>query len=67
MRYFGNLQMSSMIVESTGGTIVATSFDRAMDQDQVLLRGTRRIDIINHLGIPDGTAGYAPVAMLVGN
>lgn len=64
MLAFGDLRQSSVIVEQRSGTIVATSFDRAMDQDQVLVRGTRREDIINH-SVGDA-ATYGSVAMLVG-
>lgn len=64
MLYFGDLRQSSLIVEQRAGTIVATSFDRYFDEDQVLVRGTRREDIINH---DVGDAGtYGPIAMLVG-
>ncbi len=65
MLYFGDLRLSSVIVEHRAGTIVATSYDRYMDQDQVVLRGTRREDITNH-SVGDA-ATYAPVAMLVGD
>ena len=70
MLYFGNLKMSSVLIEQRVGTIVAASFDRYLDSDQVLIRGTRREDIINHLGsgTSDTSAAttYPPVAMLTG-
>jgi HK97 family phage major capsid protein len=64
MLVFGNLAMSSVIVERQQQTIIAISHDRAMDQDQVLIRGVQRCDIINH-SVGD-TATRGAVAMLVG-
>jgi hypothetical protein len=64
MLFFGNLAMSSVIVERQQQTIIAISHDRAMDQDQVLVRGVQRCDIINHTVGDASTRG--PVAMLVG-
>ena len=69
MIFFGNLKQSSLIVEHRVGTIVATSFERAVDADQVLVRGTRRLDIVNHLGTGadlTATGNFAPMAMLTG-
>ena len=63
MLYFGNLAMSSVIAERRKVT-VATSTHRAMDADQVLVRGTQRVDLINHTVGDASTRG--PVAMLVG-
>jgi HK97 family phage major capsid protein len=64
MIFFGNLEMSSLIVEQQSGTIIATSYERSLDTDQVLVRATRREDIINH-SVGD-SASYGPIAMLVG-
>jgi HK97 family phage major capsid protein len=63
MLYFGNLGMSSMVVERRA-TIVALSRQRALENDQVLVRGTRRSDIINHSTGSSAAAG--PVAVLLG-
>lgn len=65
MIYFGDLSKSSVIAEQRGGTVVAMSRERAFDTDQVLLRGTRREDLISHSVGDQATLG--PVAMLVGN
>lgn len=65
MLYFGNLQMSSLITEHRTGTILATSAERAMDRDQILVRGTQREDIINH-SVGDATT-LGPIAALIGN
>lgn len=65
MMYFGDLSKSSVIAEHRTGTVVSISRKRASDQDQVLLRGTRREDIINH-SVGDATT-LGPIAMLVGN
>lgn len=64
MIYFGDLEMSSMVVERRSGIAVAVSFDRSMDVDQVLIRGTKREDIVNH-SIGDAST-LGPIAMLVG-
>jgi HK97 family phage major capsid protein len=64
MLYFGNLAMSSVIVERQQQTVIAISRDRALDADQVLVRGVRREDIINHDVGDANTRG--PIAMLVG-
>jgi HK97 family phage major capsid protein len=64
MLFFGNLAMSSVIVERQQQTIIAISRERATDQDQVLVRGVQRCDIINHT--VDDTNTRGPVAMLVG-
>jgi HK97 family phage major capsid protein len=73
MLYFGDLSKSSTLVERQAQTVLAISRDRALDADQVLVRGVERIDIINHLGTPNanlssGTtnADLAPVAVLTG-
>jgi HK97 family phage major capsid protein len=64
MLYFGDLRLSSVLVEREPHTIFAMSQHRYLDLDQTLLRGTSRIDIVNH---QTGTATVkAPVAMLVG-
>jgi HK97 family phage major capsid protein len=64
MLMFGNLAMSSVIVERQQQMVIALSLDRALDADQFLMRGVRRLDIVNH------TVGDAnirgPMAMLVG-
>jgi HK97 family phage major capsid protein len=63
MLFFGDLSMSSMIVESRK-MVDAISLQRALDTDQFLIRGTQRIDILNH---DVGTASVkGPIAMLVG-
>lgn len=67
MLFFGNLAMSSVLVErrkQQQQTILAVSHDRAMDADQVLVRAIQRCDIINHT-IGDANT-RAPIAMLVG-
>jgi HK97 family phage major capsid protein len=64
MLFFGNLAMSSVIVERQQQTVIAISRDRALDADQVLIRGVRREDIINHSVGDANTRG--PIAMLVG-
>jgi HK97 family phage major capsid protein len=64
MMFFGNLSMSSVLVERAQQTIVAISHDRALDTDQVLVRGVQRLDIVNHSVGDASTRG--PVAMLVG-
>lgn len=64
MLFFGNLAMSSVIVERQQQTVIAISRDRALDTDQVLVRGVRREDIVNH-SVGDANA-RGPVAMLVG-
>jgi hypothetical protein len=63
MLYFGDLSMSSLIVERRQ-TIVAISRQRALENDQILVRGTRRSDIINHSVGDAATRG--PVAALLG-
>jgi HK97 family phage major capsid protein len=65
MMYFGDLSKSSVIAEHRTGTVVSMSRERAFDLDQVLLRGTRREDIIN-LSVGDITT-LGPIAMLVGS
>jgi HK97 family phage major capsid protein len=64
MLFFGNLAMSSVIVERQQQTVIAISSDRALDTDQVLIRGVRREDIVNHDVGDANTRG--PIAMLVG-
>jgi HK97 family phage major capsid protein len=64
MIYFGNLAMSSLLVERQAKTIIAVSRDRALDTDQVMIRGTQRCDIVNHSVGDSATRG--PVAVLVG-
>jgi HK97 family phage major capsid protein len=63
MLYFGNLAMSSMIVERRQ-MIVAISRQHNLDTDQYLVRGTERMDIINHS--TGDAVNRGPVAMLVG-
>ena len=65
MLYFGDLRKSSVIVDHPSGTVIALSEERAWDQNQILLRGTRREDIVNH-SVGDANT-FGPVAMLVGN
>ncbi|MGY3443702.1 phage major capsid protein [Bradyrhizobium sp. USDA 4473] len=64
MMFFGDLTKSSVLVERQAQTILAISRDRAMDSDQVLVRGVQRCDIVNHDVGDASTLG--PVAMLVG-
>jgi HK97 family phage major capsid protein len=73
MLFFGDLSKTSTLVERQSQTVLAITHDRALDADQVLIRGTERIDVINHMGTPaanlsSGSTGadLAPVAMLVG-
>ncbi len=63
MLFFGNLAMSSLIVERRQ-MVVAISQQHALDTDQYLVRGTERMDIINH-SVGD-SVNRGPVAMLVG-
>src|SRR5258705_3530465 len=64
MLFFGNLAMSSVLVERQQQTIIAISRERALDTDQVLVRGVQRCDIVNHTVGDASTRG--PIAMLVG-
>ncbi|MGY4499166.1 HK97 family phage major capsid protein [Bradyrhizobium sp. GM24.11] len=64
MLFFGDLAQSSVIVERQRQTIISISQDRALDTDQVLIRGIQRCDIINHTVGDASTRG--PVAQLVG-
>jgi HK97 family phage major capsid protein len=64
MLVFGNLAMSSVLVERQNQTIIAISRDRALDADQILIRGIQRCDIICHSVGDASTRG--PIAMLVG-
>jgi HK97 family phage major capsid protein len=63
MVFFGNLQMSSLNVERRQ-MVVAISQQHALDTDQYLIRGTERMDIINHSC--GDSVNRGPVAMLVG-
>jgi HK97 family phage major capsid protein len=63
MLYFGNLEASSLIVERRQ-MVVAISEQHNLDTDQFLIRGTERIDIVNHSC--GDSANRGPVAMLVG-
>ncbi len=56
--YFGDAAMASMLVQRHNSTVIATSFDRSMDVDQVLLRAVRREAIVIH--------SITPMAMLLG-
>ena len=64
MLFFGNLAMSSVLVERQAQTIISISRDRALDTDQILVRGTQREDIIVHT-VGDATT-RGPIAMLTG-
>jgi HK97 family phage major capsid protein len=64
MLFFGNLAMSSVLIERKQQTVVAISRDRALDTDQILVRGVQRCDIINHTVGDANTRG--PIAMIVG-
>jgi HK97 family phage major capsid protein len=63
MLFFGNLAMSSVIVERRQ-MVVAISRQHNLEADQYLIRGTERMDIINH-SVGD-VLNRGPVAMLVG-
>ncbi len=63
MIYFGDLSMSSVLVEARP-MAVAASYQTALDADQVLIRGTERMDIINHS--TGDAATNAPIAALLG-
>jgi HK97 family phage major capsid protein len=64
MLFFGNLAMSSVLVERQAQTIIAISRERAFDADQILVRGVQRCDIVNHSVGDASTRG--PIAQLVG-
>ena len=64
MLFFGDLANSSVIAEHQEGTVMDLSLERAFDQDQVLIRGRRRVDIVNHF-TGDAT-NFGPVAALIG-
>jgi HK97 family phage major capsid protein len=64
MLAFGNLRQSSVLVERQQQTVIAISRDRALDADQVLIRGVQRCDLINHTVGDASTRG--PIAMLTG-
>jgi HK97 family phage major capsid protein len=63
MLYFGNLAMSSVLVERQQQTILAMSRERALDADQILVRGVQRCDLITHTVGDAATLG--PIAALV--
>ena len=63
MLFFGNLAMSSVLVERRQ-MVVAISQQHNLDADQYLIRGTERMDIVNH-SVGDAV-NRGPVAMLVG-
>ncbi len=63
MMFFGDLRQASTIVEREQHTVVAMSGHRLLDTDQIYVRGTQRLDIINHLG---GAGDPGVIAMLVG-
>jgi HK97 family phage major capsid protein len=65
MIFFGNLAMSSTLVERQAQSIIAISRERGFDTDQILIRGTQREDIVNHTLGDANTSG--PIAMLVGS
>ena len=51
MLFFGNLRMSSLLVERRQQTILAFSADRSLDTDQILIRGVQRCDLLkSHRG-----------------
>ncbi len=64
MLFFGNLAQAAVLVERQQQTIIAVSRERALDADQILIRGVQREDIINHTVGDASTRG--PIAMLVG-
>jgi HK97 family phage major capsid protein len=73
MLVFGDLSKTSTLVEHQAQTVLAISRDRALDADQVLMRGVERLDLINHMdsaaaNLSSGSTGadLAPVAVLVG-
>lgn len=64
MMAFGDLSQSSVIAEHSAGTMIDVSADRYSVEDQVAVRGVRRLDIVNH-SLGDAT-NYGPVAVLYG-
>ena len=63
MLYFGDLSMSSLLTERRA-LVVGMSRQHALDTDQVLIRATARLDIVNH---DTGSATVkGPVACLIG-
>jgi HK97 family phage major capsid protein len=63
MVFFGDLRMSSLLAQRHE-MVVAISRQRALENDQILVRCTKRLDIVNH---SCGTATAAgPVACLLG-
>lgn len=63
MMYFGNLKMASMITESKAGTVIGATAERAFELDEILLRGVRREDIVNHT-VGDATTAGAMAALI---
>jgi HK97 family phage major capsid protein len=61
---FGNLRMSSMLVERQNQMTISISRERLLDTDQIYIRGVTRQDIVNH-SVGDSTT-RGPVAVLVG-
>lgn len=64
MLAFGDLSLAATLGERRGVTI-ERSADRYLDQDQILWRGTERVDIVVHDLGDNTTAG--PIVGLVGN
>jgi HK97 family phage major capsid protein len=64
MMFFGDLSKSSVLVERQQQLVLAISHDRALDTNQVLIRGVKRCDVINHSVGDSNVRG--PIAMLVG-
>jgi HK97 family phage major capsid protein len=63
MMLFGDISLAATIGE-TRGIEIKTSTQRYLDQDQLLIRGRERIDIVNHDLGDNTTAG--PIVGLVG-
>ncbi len=62
MLYLGDASRSSVLVER-GPTDIGLSWGRLLDQDSVMIRATRRIDIV-HPGIGDATNPGAMAVLL---
>jgi len=64
MMAFGDLSQSSVIADNSSNTAIDISADRYSIEDQVAVRGVRRLDIVNH-SLGDAST-YGPVAVLYG-
>jgi hypothetical protein len=57
---FGWLERSGNSSQARRAPWRGITCQRALEYDQTLIRGTERIDIINHLGISDPASGKGP-------